>query len=376
MTNVDFLYQLIDRGREGKNIGLNTGIPKMDAYTGGIQRGNYTLIFGLSGSGKSAWVLYNNIYRPLKDNPDKDIKIIYFSLEMSSETLLAKLLSLYIYEEYNHIISYQKLMSWSEILDDESYEYVKKGRAWLDSIEDKLLIYDESLTSKSFYAIMMENLKLWGSFSKSIDGRRRIYTKNKDDQWIWVIIDHLGLCSPSPGSTKKQEIDDISSMSVKFREICGISFYMLMQQNREASNMDRRKAELTELSDEDIKDSGNPYNDCLVCIGIYHPLKYKIKNHKGYPIIVEIENPAPEDFIGLRDTYRAAQLIKNRFGKSDKIIPVSFYGEIGYWKELPKAQTIKDFKMYVSLRRLNQEKKDEISVENSTEIKKPITFSF
>jgi replicative DNA helicase len=54
MTNVDLLYQLIDRGREGKNIGLNTGSPKIDGYTGGIQRGNYTLIFGLSGSGKSA----------------------------------------------------------------------------------------------------------------------------------------------------------------------------------------------------------------------------------------------------------------------------------------------------------------------------------
>ncbi len=140
--------------------------------------------------------------------------------------------------------------------------------------------------------------------------------------------------------------------------------------------MDRRKAELTELSDEDIKDSGNPYNDCLVCIGIYHPLKYKIKNHKGYPIIVEIENPAPEDFIGLRDTYRAAQLIKNRFGQSDKIIPVSFYGEIGYWKELPKAQTIKDFRAFVSLRRISQEKKDEASVQPTIEAKKPITFSF
>lgn len=56
MTNVDLLYQLIDRGREGKNIGLNTGSPKIDSYTGGIQRGNYTLIFGLSGSG----ILYKN----------------------------------------------------------------------------------------------------------------------------------------------------------------------------------------------------------------------------------------------------------------------------------------------------------------------------
>jgi replicative DNA helicase len=54
MTNVDFLYEEINRGREGKNIGLNTGIPKLDNYIGGIQRGNYTLVFGLSGSGKSA----------------------------------------------------------------------------------------------------------------------------------------------------------------------------------------------------------------------------------------------------------------------------------------------------------------------------------
>ena len=56
MTNVDFLYEEINRGREGKNIGLNTGIPKLDNYIGGIQRGNYTLVFGLSGSG----ILYKN----------------------------------------------------------------------------------------------------------------------------------------------------------------------------------------------------------------------------------------------------------------------------------------------------------------------------
>lgn len=151
-----------------------------------------------------------------------------------------------------------------------------------------------------------------------------------------------------------------------------------MQQNRAASNMDRRKAELTELSDEDIKDSGDPYNDCLVCIGIYHPLKYKIKTHKGFPIIIENDNPAPEDFIGLRDTYRAAQLIKNRFGQSDKVVPVSFFGEIGYWNELPKASEIKDFRKYLSLNTaLQEEEEDDSTVDNLTgEIQKPLTFSF
>ena len=91
MTDVEVLYKMIDNGREGKNIGLKTGIPKMDKYTGGFQRGVYTLIFGLSGSGKSSWVLYTNIYRPLKDYPDKDIKLVYYSLEIFFTFFFGKL---------------------------------------------------------------------------------------------------------------------------------------------------------------------------------------------------------------------------------------------------------------------------------------------
>jgi replicative DNA helicase len=110
MNNVDLLFQKIDKGRQGKNIGLKTGIPKMDEYTGGIQP-VYTLIFGTSGSGKSALALYSYIYRPLRDYPDKNIKLCYFSLELSAELLLAKLLCLYIFEEFGKIIPYTKLMS-------------------------------------------------------------------------------------------------------------------------------------------------------------------------------------------------------------------------------------------------------------------------
>lgn len=128
MNGVDILFRQIDNGRQGKNIGLKTGIPKMDKYTGGIQKGVYTLIFGTSGAGKSSYALYTHIYRPLKDYPDKNIKLIYYSLEMGESLLLAKLLCLYIYEEYRYVIPFTELMSWQEILDDESYEYVKKGR--------------------------------------------------------------------------------------------------------------------------------------------------------------------------------------------------------------------------------------------------------
>lgn len=362
MNGVDILFRQIDNGRAGKNIGLKTGISKMDKYTGGLQKGVYTLIFGTSGAGKSSYALYTHIYRPLKDYPDKNIKLIYYSLEMSQSLLLAKLLCLYIYEEFHYVISYTELMSWQEILDDESYEYVKKGKSWLNSIMDKLIIYDKTLNAKFFYKSMMENLEEWGTFEETDDGRRTIYIKNDPEQYVEAIVDHIGLVRPSAGNTKKAEIDEVSAYAVSFKEKCQCSFCILMQENRNSSDMDRRKADLTECSAEDIKDSGNPYNDSEICIGIYYPLKYKIKNHRGYPIIVE--NNQQGSFIGLRDRYRSAILIKNRLGVSDRLVPLNFFGEIGYFIELPKADSVTNWKDYCYLkdneRNKHEQKRNEI----------------
>lgn len=255
MNNVDILFRLIDSGKKGKNIGLSTGIPKLDEYTGGIRRGVYTLIFGLSGAGKTALALYCYIYRPLMDNPDADIKLVYYSLEMSTEILLSKLLCMYIYETYGKIIPYTKLMSWREIISDEDYEYVLKGRKWLEGISSKFIIFDKSLNNKSFYHTLMTLLEEWGTFEKvSSEGDRSIYIKNNPEQLVLVIIDHLGLVQPIEGHTKKAEMDLISSYCVSIREKCQVSFIILQQENRNSSDMDRRKANLTECSSEDLKD--------------------------------------------------------------------------------------------------------------------------
>lgn len=374
MTDVEVLYKMIDNGREGKNIGLKTGIPKMDKYTGGFQRGVYTLIFGLSGSGKSSWVLYTNIYRPLKDYPDKDIKLVYYSLEMSAELLLAKLLCLYIYEEFGKVISYTDLMSWQDILNDDLYQYVLKAKSWLKSISSKLIIFDKALTSKSFYSTLMMLLKQWGDFIEVDDGKRTAYISNNPERYVGVVIDHIGLCSPQTGRTKKEEMDEISKYAVRLRERCNISFFVLQQENRNSSGMDRQKAGLTECSSEDLKDTGNTFNDCEICIGIYNPLKFKIKVHRGIPII--IENAKADEFKGLRDRYRAACLIKNRLGASDRIVKLNFFGEIGLFKEMPETDENTNFAQFCDL----VEKEDLISEDSDThkevEEKTPITFNF
>ena len=48
---------------------------------------------------------------------------------MSESLLLAKLLCIYIYEQWDVIISYSDLMSWQAVLDNDKYNYVKQARA-------------------------------------------------------------------------------------------------------------------------------------------------------------------------------------------------------------------------------------------------------
>ena len=37
MNGVDILWSQIDKGRRGENIGISTGIPKLDKVIGGVQ---------------------------------------------------------------------------------------------------------------------------------------------------------------------------------------------------------------------------------------------------------------------------------------------------------------------------------------------------
>ena len=220
----------------------------------------------------------------------------------------------------------------------------------------------------------MTYLEEWGTFEKVDGGNRTIYIKNDPQQLVQIVIDHLALVTPIDGHSKKEEMDLISSYCVTLREKCQISCVILQQENRNSSDMDRRKANLTECSPEDLKDTGSTYNDCEICIGVYYPLKFKIKSHGNYPIIVEDNGQqGGNSFIGLRDRYRALCLIKNRHGVNDKMIPCNFFGELGIFKELPNGKTISDYTPFLSL---IQPQTTEIKDEVQKEPKKEIMYSF
>lgn len=373
MSLVTELYSKIQDGRDGKNIGLKTGLSKLDFYTGGFKKGVYKLIFSKSSVGKSSFVIYTDIYRVLKDYPDKDIIIVYFSLELSANTLLAKLLSLYLYETYNIEVTYMQLMSFANKLPDDIYQYVIKAKEWLESISKKFIIFDKQLSADSFYAEMMELHKNFGTFQKSPDGKRTTYTPNNPDQIVNVVIDHLLLVNPQKGRTKKEEMDLISTYCVRFRELCQTSFDIIMQENRNSTTMDRRKAGMEEPTADEIQQSGEPLQAADICIALFSPFKTQLKIYRNYRIM---DN---EEGYGLQDICRSIIILKNRYGISNRIVMSAFKGSIGMFYSLPKPNEIV-YEDYLSWR--EEEIKDEITkdtaakdAEEKDSLQKPI-FKF
>lgn len=331
------LHKQIDKGRTGQNWGLTMGLPKVESLTDGVCQETYTLLFADTGVGKTSFALYAYIYKPLMENVDKPFNIIYYSLEMSGELLLAKLAVIYIFEKYGVELSVKEILSKKKgyTLNNEHYEMVLDALEWLDKVEDKLTIYDKGLNADILYAHLMKEMEKYGSFHESENSK--YFTLNDPNQIIKVIIDHLGKARAMPGRTKKEEMDLISSYLTTVRNRCKISPLVLMQMNRTAKSMDRRSNGFSEPQLDDIKETGSPSEDAEIIIALYYPHREKQSSYRKYKISE------------LKDTFRAVLCLKNRYGESEAVVGCSFFGKTGIWKELPPPEEINDYEPYMKL---------------------------
>lgn len=208
-------------------------------------------------------------------------------------------------------------------------------------MSEKIIIFDKQLSADGFYAAMMEILKERGRFDKTPDGRKSIYTPNDPTAIINVVLDHAGLLTPQKGRDKKQEIDLCSAYCVRFREVCGISIDFIMQENRNAGDINRQKMQLSEPTLDDCKDSGNPVNDANIVIAVYYPVKYQLKTYRDY----KVADNKDTGEVGLGGAIRGLILLKHRFGNANKVFCTGFQGSVGKFVELPKPDII-DYSLY------------------------------
>lgn len=324
------LLSEIQKGREGKSHGIPIGLPKLEELIDGLTQGTYTLIFAGSGIGKTNLLVYAYLYRVIMEHlDDGKIRINFFSLEMKAEIILAKLLSLYIYETFGKRIGFKELLSRKKdyILSDEDYDIVLQCQPWLEKVDKILNIIDKNVSADGAYAIIMEDLKNEGTWEGS--GRARKFVPNDPDKTLVTMMDHLALLKFT--KSKKDEIDKFSHYAVSIRNRTNMSFVFLMQSNRDSAAMDRKKQGYQEPMPSDLKESGTPYEDCDCCLSIYDPIVDHLATYHEYNIKA------------LNGKFKSIICLKNRYGASNKADYCYFDGKISYWRELPPPNKITDY---------------------------------
>lgn len=334
MDVVDSFYTLVDRGLSGENSSLPIGLDKMEGYIEGLAQSVSYLIGASSGVGKTSLLLYSFVYKPIMANDkEKDVHYIYFNLEMGEEQILAKLLSIYIYEKYGEIVPFKEIFSRGRNtkLSKEHYELIKACRPVLQMFSERIIFHSGALTSDSFDAHMINDLKKFGTFDSNGN-----YIPFNPKQIVVTVIDHMSLVRAKGGQSKKDAMDAISNHSVLYRNKCKIvSNVLLMQLNRNSYGQERLKQGLQEPDESDFKDSGTMLEDSMIALLMFDPVKAKMATHRDYNIKI------------LGSNYRSLKCVKNRFGTSDIAVGLGFYGEIGLFRELPKAKDITDWELYL-----------------------------
>jgi len=341
MTEFDLLKKEVDNGIQGRNSGIPMGFRRLNKYIG-IRKRIYTVIFGATGSGKSAFCHSAYILHPFdwwyanKNTSNVKLKFILFSMERSKVYTLAKWTSRKIFLDQGVNIPIAKLLGWwdTKLTKDEHdmflmYEnYINELTAICDIIEG-------AQNPTGIYKYVRKYAETNGTI-ENINEYDKIYHPRHPNEIVIPIVDHFGLIKMEKGMSKKEAIDKTSEYFQWMRDFLGYTPIGVSQINRDLSNPIYQKMDAFEPNIDQIKESGRPAEDSDVVVSLFQPSRYKT-NDASYNNVSKFISPEGAD------CFRSIKILKNTYGESDLRIGMGFHGSTGTFAELPKPKDMDSF---------------------------------
>lgn len=224
----------IEAAKDYDISGVDTGFNNLNGVTSGWQKGELIIIAGRPAMGKTAFVT-----TAINNMASRDIKCVLFSLEMSSEQITTRLLSL------NDIPLYE--LKNGRITNYLQYQNARTAVSGL-----QLKIYDKIYKLRSII-IKAKELKLQGNCDV-------------------IVIDYLQLIiNDKHGRNRENEVSEISRQLKLLAKELEIPIICLSQLSR---NVEQRKGSVPKLSD--LRESGAIEQDADIIGFLYRPEYYDI----------------------------------------------------------------------------------------------------
>lgn len=351
----------IDKGQAGNSIWVPLHFPKMGQHVG-IGKSIYTIVGGMSGTGKTAFTDLAYVLAPYswmkkhKDKSDITIRTLYYSMERSKTYKLGKWVSMRLFIKYGILMDVPTLFKWGlhrNKMSEEVYQKVIESFDYFDEMLDYVEIMDGTINPTGIYRGVQKYAETIGKIEEipytTKEGLQKYHKvfKQKDSNVITIIVlDHIGKLKgeTSDGTflhpQSKQLLDKMSDYcGSEFRDFYGFSPVAVSQFNRGLEDTQRRtKTEMSPLPS-DFKGSGNMYEDADVALALYNPYKLGDNNNLDYDV------PKFVNSAGF-NRYRSCYVLKNSYGNDDVAFGFNFIGEVGNMIELPKANEITDYSKY------------------------------
>lgn len=334
----------VNKGRIGSFKGIPGGLARFDKRVYNVQLKKILAYVGAPKSGKSAFLLWRNIFIPWI-NGERNIKWILYSLEMPVDEVKARLAAMFANEFYGATIDPNLIYSYGENrLDDSMYEIIKEVEdkylselfTKIDFIEDigasnptGIFKYVVNYARKNGKEIK-ETYTTLTEEDEQIEKEKIIGYEPSNEEKVFVIVDTLGLMKRERGYSKKDNIDKWMEYCTILKKIYGYTIINLHHLNRGVSSVERRKFSKDELKPEleDIKDTSSIGEFSDMVIAIFNPNVYsKLEEHAGYSLLK------------LKGMYRSIHVIASRYTEFPINSGVLFSYKTGKWTELPRDKT-------------------------------------
>lgn len=337
----------------------------------GIQQGTYYLVSGASKSGKTQLASYLFLYIPVLyafHHPDQlRLKIFYFPLEETPEKITIRFMCFLLYTLSKGAVRVSPLELQSitshNVVDEEILKTLRSPEYMeiLKFFEEHVLFISERNPTGCWNTINKYAEEAGTIHKKTVwienkeTGVRQCkevfdYYEAKDkDEYVEIIWDHQSLTALERGMNLKECIDKLSEYFMIMRNHYRYIPIMIAQQNTETIGLEAFKANKIRPTLSGIADSKNPGKDCTVMLGITNPFAFEVPEFLKY------------DITKLKGYARFLEVVLNREGESNNVLPMYFDGAVNYFSNLPGHEDYEGLQKIYNLVIRNRERKKELN---------------
>lgn len=324
----------------------------------GIERDKYYLISGATKSAKTQITNYLFVYTPImyayEHRDQVHVKIFYFPLEETPENVTLRFMSylLYTLSKGKIRISPMDLMSTKagNILDESILTILKSDeyQSILKFYEENVLFMDDRNPTgihktlrryaESNGTIYKKGAEIKNKETGNIELKQVFdyYDPHDKKEYVLCIVDHVSLLSTEQGMNLRESINRLSEYMMILRNNFHYIPVLVQQQSTETTNLDAFKSNKIRPTMAGLSDSKYTAKDCNMMFGITNPFSYEIPEYLGYNITK------------LRGNARFLEVVLNRDGESNDVVPLFFDGATNFFSELPSFKDVNAMNKVIS----------------------------